>query len=246
MARLNDEEQHRLVNELVSTVKEFTPGWTNQPDPDPGITLLELLTWLLDSLGFEAEGLSDRRRVLLTQLVDELSKLLRDSCTSGSLTRPRFFSGQLLTAADLEAEQDYTRKSMRQHNRCFFGSGIVTGLAVALDSSSVANDEPVITVAPGCAIDSDGEQLILCEPLSCLLRARILAGYVILCYFEQAIDPVPALSGSLEPSRITEGVAVHFEERLPGKGVAIARLERIAGRWVLDPQFRPAQIKFGS
>jgi len=51
--------------------------------------------------------------------------------------RPRFYDGRLLTAADLEDEQDYFREKIRLHNRLSHGWGVVTGLKV----SECANHE---------------------------------------------------------------------------------------------------------
>jgi hypothetical protein len=65
---------------------------------------------------------------------------------------------------------------------------------------------------------------------------------VVLRYFERAIDPITALSGPPESSRIEEGVAVAFEEKPLGQGVVIARLKRKAARWLLDRQFHPPKI----
>jgi hypothetical protein len=245
MSQLTDEQQRQLVSELVAAVKRFAPEWTSHSSSDPGVTLLELLAWLSDIFYYQLDRASDSKTDLLKHLIAKLSALCPSTCTTSDLTRPRFFNGQLLTAADLQAEQDYSRKMMWRHNRCLFGTGIVTGLRVTLDSSSSTKDEPVITVAPGCAIAPDGQQLSVCEALRCVLRARGPAGYVVLQYFERAIHPihpVPTPSGPPECSRIEEGVAVAFEEEPLGQGLAIARLKRKPGRWVLDRQFHPPKI----
>lgn len=242
MSQLTDEQQRLLVSELVAAVKRFAPDWTSHSSSDPGVTLLELCAWLCDIIDYRQDRASDSKTDLLKHFIAKLSAICPGTCTTSDLRRPRYFYGQLLTAADFQAEQDYSRKMMRRHNRCLFGTGIVTGLRVTLDSSSSTKDEPVITVAPGCAIASDGQQLSVCEALRCVLRARGPAGYVVLQYFERAIDPVPTPSGPPECSRIEEGVAVAFEEKLLGQGLAIARLKRKAGRWVLDRQFHLSKI----
>jgi hypothetical protein len=242
MSQLTDEQQRELVSELVAAVKRFAPDWTTHSSSDPGVTLLQLFAWLCDTFDYRLGRASDSKTDLLKHLITKLSAMCPGTCTASDLTRPRFFYGQLLTAADLQAEQDYFRKMTRRHNCCLFGTGIVTGLRVTLDSSSSTKDEPVITVAPGCAIAPDGQQLSVCEALRCVLRARGLAGYVVLQYFERAIDPVPTPSGPPECSRIEEGVALAFEEKPLGQGLAIARLKRKAGRWVLDRQFHPSKI----
>jgi hypothetical protein len=240
MARLTEEEQRALAGEFLAAVKRLVPEWTNPPDSDPGVTLLELFAWLLDNLQFEQATPSDRKRAALRQVLEKLSAFSRDSCTSkGGLTRPRYFTGKLLTEGDFQGEQDYVREKMRRHNRCLFGFGVVTGLQVTLESNSETNEQLVVTVSPGCAIDANGEQITVCEPLRCTLPTRISAGYVIARYFEQAVDPLPTVvDGSIECSRIQEGVAVEFEQNMPTDGVALAHLEQVDGKWRLDLQFR--------
>lgn len=243
MARLSEDEQRALASEFVVAVQKIAPEWTNPPDTDPGVTLLELFAWLLDQLQFVQTTASDRKTAVLRQALERLNALLRNSCVSTcGLTRPRYFTGRLLTAADFQAEQDYLREKLRRHTRCLFGFGVVTGLEVALASSSGASQQPVVTVSPGCAIDRNGDVITICEPLLCTLHTRISSGYVVARYFEQAVDPVPAADGSTECSRIEEGAAIEFEQTLPADGVALARLERKDGRWILDSRFPPHSI----
>ena len=240
--QLTGDQQRQLVSELVAAVKTIAPDWTSRSSSDPGVTLLELLAWVADTFDFRLDQAPDTKTDLLNRLVAKLAAIPPGTCTTSVLTRPRYFYGQLLSAADFQAEQDYSRNMMKRHNCCLFGSGIVTGLRITVDSSSSTKDEPVITVAPGCAIAPDGQLLSVCEALRCVLRAFGPAGYVVLRYFERAVDPIPALSGTPEPSRFEEGVAVAFEEKPLGQGVAIARLNRKAGRWVLDRQFHPPKV----
>jgi hypothetical protein len=245
MSQLTDELQRQLAGDLVAAVERFAPDWTSHSSSDPGITVLELFAWLCDVFNFSMDRSSAPKTDLLKQLIAKLSSISPRTLSTSDLTRPRFFNGQLLTAADFQAEQDYSRKMMWLHNRCLFGTGIVKGLRVTLDSSSSTKDEPVITVAPGCAIAPDGQQLIVCEALRCVLRTRGPLGYVVIQYCERAINPGPTPSGAPECSRIEEGVAVVFEDAPIGplgSGLAIARLKRKAGRWVLDPQFHAPKI----
>jgi hypothetical protein len=243
MGRLTGDKQRVLAGEFMAAVTRIAPEWTNQPDPDPGVTLVELFAWLLDNLAFGETTASERKRAVLRQALEKLNALLRDNCTStNDLTRPRYFTGQLLTAADFQAEQDYVREKVRRHNRCMFGFGVVTGLQVTLESNSETSDQPLVTISPGCAIDPNGEQITVCERLCCTLHPHTSAGYVIVRYCEQTINPVP-VDGSSECSRIEEGVAVEFEPNLPTDGVAIARLEHIEGKWMLDSQFRHHTIR---
>ena len=73
--------------------------------------------------------------------------------------RPRYFPGQLLTNADLEADQRYFIEKNKLHNRHLVGSGVVCGLAVRC-----GNCDGVVVVEPGYAIDCCGNDIVLCDP----------------------------------------------------------------------------------
>src|SRR5580765_8856337 len=48
------------------------------------------------------------------------------------LQRPNYFTGRLLTAADLTSEQEYHRRMHRYHNLHLHGVGVVHGLKVSV------------------------------------------------------------------------------------------------------------------
>lgn len=73
-----------------------------------------------------------------------------------NLSRPAFFDGQALTAADLTAVQDYHCDLLWRHQRTLHGWGIASGFAVAGATSAKTVD-----VAPGYAIDSGGRSIVL-------------------------------------------------------------------------------------
>ena len=74
------------------------------------------------------------------------------------LERPRYFSGQLLTEADLNSEQAYMLAKQRLHNRYLHGSGIVCGLQVSCSKCAGA-----VTIQSGYAIDPCGNDIIVCN-----------------------------------------------------------------------------------
>jgi hypothetical protein len=63
------------------------------------------------------------------------------------MERVRFFDGQLLTAADFEAEQKYHLEKRRLHNRMLHGFGVVDGLRVSVAGGTDAT----VVVSPGFA-----------------------------------------------------------------------------------------------
>jgi hypothetical protein len=83
---------------------------------------------------------------------------------SQSLKRPNFFSGKLVTAEDLELEQQYFREKLKRHNRTLHGFGIVTGLKVSVSSGQ-------IIVEPGLALDCEGNEVIVDTEQSILTPA---------------------------------------------------------------------------
>ncbi|GAA1061427.1 hypothetical protein [Agromyces bracchium] len=69
---------------------------------------------------------------------------------------PRFFAGQLLTADDLNAEQDVDTGLRRLHNRMLHGWGIAAGLAVTGGRGGTS-----VTVGAGYALDAAGRELVV-------------------------------------------------------------------------------------
>jgi hypothetical protein len=72
--------------------------------------------------------------------------------------RPRYFTGQLLTAEDLEAEQSYFLTGRRAHNRLLHGWGVVCGLDVTPSGSGG------VVVEAGVAIDGLGREIVVPTP----------------------------------------------------------------------------------
>src|SRR5271166_4052048 len=75
------------------------------------------------------------------------------------LCRPRFFAGQLLTEQDLNRLDQYIIAKNQLHNRYLVGHGVVCGLEVKC--SPCAN---TVSVSSGYAIDTCGNDIIVCSP----------------------------------------------------------------------------------
>ena len=76
------------------------------------------------------------------------------------LCRPRFFAGQLLTEQDLNRLEDYILAKNRLHNRYLVGHGVVCGLEVTCSPCGAST----VQVSPGTAIDTCGNDIIVCSP----------------------------------------------------------------------------------
>ncbi len=158
--------------------------------------------------------------------------------------RSRFFTGQLLTANDLQREQDYHRDKARQHNRFLHGWGVVAGLKVSVDQGAVV-------VAPGLALDCAGNELILATEERVSLSGLTGRHYVTIRYIELPTAQIPSPSGEVEVSRIKEAVALRVlstnpqagHSALPSGGpgcgqsheLCLASISRLGSRWRVTP-----------
>jgi hypothetical protein len=171
---------------------------------------------------------------------------------TAAFTRPRFFNGKLITAADLELEQEYFRAKSKLHNRSLHGFGIVSGLKVTVSSGQ-------IVVEPGLALDCEGNELVIGTQQSIALppTSDCRAAFVNLRFVEEGGDLVP--TGGEEPSTITETFALSFAPENSNRGhrhlrahwlacgkphaLTIAKLKRGAHGWRVERGYRPPAIK---
>ena len=164
------------------------------------------------------------------------------------LKRPRFFAGQLLSATDLEAEQEYFLQKQRRHNRGLHGYGVVSGLDVS------AKDN-VLIVSDGMALDASGNEVVVPNCLQIPIKRRGRVAYLVVRYHENETDPVPVQidsNGGVEFSRIEEGfeIAITSTQAVANPSarktaanqiesdVVLARLVMRRGRWQVDRKFR--------
>lgn len=182
-------------------------------------------------------------------------------CSPTPLKRNHYFSGQLLTAADFAAEQEYFLDRLRRHNRFCHGWGIVCGLDLNIIRA-------IVTVEPGMALDCAGNEIILEEQASIALPIgqTIQSVYVEIRYAECYSDQVPIYgapcnsnSESGQYSRIVEsyelklevedhsGGHVQHEGRCKpcgtAHGVSLGRLRWSERRWSIDAEYRPYEAR---
>ena len=156
------------------------------------------------------------------------------------LLRVRYFAGQVLSAADLQAEQDYFRERLRRHNLAVLGWGVASGLNVGVEGDSVV-------VGPGYAIGPDGEEIVVSSPLSVALPIACDPVFLALRRQERLVDPVPSPSptgpGDVEYTRIEESAALVFAaDASSSDSIALARLRRGRSGWAPDRRFRPRPL----
>jgi len=149
--------------------------------------------------------------------------------------RVRYFSGQLLSADDFNAEQEYFRGKQRTLNRLVLGYGVVSGLETTVGGGSV-------TVTPGLALDPRGNEI----SVDCSVAVKLPRGtkpvFLLLEYLERETDPVPTQDG-LQASRIEEGFRLIFGSEPPLGAVPLAKLTRRSGRWQPSRGFRVPRIR---
>ena len=75
------------------------------------------------------------------------------------LERPRYYQGQMLTAGDFTAEQEYHLNRRYLINRLLYGWGVVCGLAVGRHAES-GDDSSAVAVSAGVALDGCGREII--------------------------------------------------------------------------------------
>jgi hypothetical protein len=177
---------------------------------------------------------ADRVGISLSELAGTVERLAGDK-------RPRYFDGQLLSAADFALEQQYLIRKRQLHNRALHGFGVVTGLAVTLASSSGA-----IVIEPGLALDRQGHELQLHDAVALEIGSPDGSCYVIIEYTERETDPVilPANTTQTAASRIEEGIVIRLSEDEPiDEGVPLTRLVADSGGWKIDDAFTPPRCR---
>jgi hypothetical protein len=168
--------------------------------------------------------------------------------------RNHFFSGRMLTAADLEREQNYFRDKLKLHNRLLHGFGIVNGLEVSIRGGE-------LHINGGFAIDCEGNEIVVAERVTQALPATSLDTclYLTIHYREQLTDFTPTSGSSSEAGVIEEGFALEFESQNPNQnhkhahgrwracgkphGLVLARLRKSSGQWRIDRRLRRLLVK---
>ena len=145
MRKLSDEQWQSLASGLAREIARLGlgPDWTEHNTHDPGITVLELLTYALTDLQYRSSTLDANGRALARRVAQ-----LAESLATAT------------DADDLTAETSYVRDKARRHNRMLHGVGVVSGLGVTLEPGSGAQ----VTIAPGLALDARGQEIEVTAP----------------------------------------------------------------------------------
>jgi hypothetical protein len=157
------------------------------------------------------------------------------------LKRVNYFAGQLLTAADFQAEQRYFLERLRLHNMNCHGVGIVSGLEVSTSEGPARS----IIVSPGTALGPLGNEINLVSAVRCPLPVKCELTYLVLYYAERDADPVPiheSDTGQSMASRVEEYAILQYQasESLAYShiGIVLARLIKVRRQWKVDQEFQ--------
>jgi hypothetical protein len=152
------------------------------------------------------------------------------------LRRVNYVTGQLLTAEDLQRDQEYFRDRLRRHNRALHGWGVVSGLGV--DAVEHNDGSVTVTVTPGYALGPQGDEIVVAEQVSLALPAAGAHWVVAARYDERLVEPVPAAVvgpgdpgvrfGAIEESPVVEVLAA-LPEDPDSPWVTLAELHRPRG-----------------
>lgn len=243
MLRIEENGYRELARVLQEWVASHAPDWTDANGGDPGITLLELLAFVAESLEARGDPIPERGRLNAARLARSALALAGGTRPAQrcALARNRYFAGRLLGAEDFQLEQDYFRERMRRLNRALHGAGIVDGLQVSVRPDGTGEQ---VVVQPGIAIDPHGEEIdVRCEASAALPKAGSQL-FVTLAFEERLTHPLPALDDEeVQFTRVEETFALHVEESAGENTIALARVARTRAGWKVDEAFLAPRLK---
>ena len=244
-----DKQWTGLARDLQRALTRVAPDWKDAGPQDPGITVMELMAYVLDELQSRSDALDPRVRLLARRVAERASALAAapdNSDCAGALQRVNYVSGMLLGVDDFRVEQDYFRTRLNRHNRLLHGSGIVDGLAVTVEAGT--NGSPQVTLAPGFALDRHGNEICVDVPVVLSLPAQPAALFVQLSHAEQETGLAPMPGGSpldattAQATRIAETFSATLAADPAVDAVLVARLRQVRGRWRVDTGFKAQRV----
>ena len=233
-----------LATALYRRLTAHPPDWTDESATDPGVVLVQLFAFLCETLLYRSNMLPEHSKARIVRLAQRALSIpaAKNAPQTASLTRPRYFPGQLLSAEDFEAEQLYTRERMRRHNRELHGFGIVRGLGVSVEPGDMEQGGRVV-LGPGFAIAPDGEEITVPDGATQPLPLEGCTLFVTLGYSERPARPVPVGVGTDTVfTRVEESFALAVEEKVPADKVILARLIHVGACWCVDQSFDALRV----
>ncbi len=84
LPNLDTKTYEEISEEMVASIPKYTDKWTNHNPSDPGITILEMLSWIAETTLYRMNGIPNESYVNFLRLVagasgtDEVERLLKD------------------------------------------------------------------------------------------------------------------------------------------------------------------------
>lgn len=84
LPNLDTKTYEEISEEMVASIPKYTDKWTNHNPSDPGITILELLSWIAETTLYRMNGIPNESYINFLRLVagasgtDEVERLLKD------------------------------------------------------------------------------------------------------------------------------------------------------------------------
>ena len=231
-----------LAADFRKAMQSSVPQWTDPPESDPRVTILEMFAFVAEGLVFHTGEIPERGRATARRAAAALAAL-GETCEPGgeSLKRPLFFNGQLLDAATFAAEQDYHREKLRRLNRAVLGYGVISGLAVHVEPGDSGGGR--VVVEPGHAIDRRGEQVSLPCRATLAVPAHGESAFVTVRLWDHTCTASPTAGGLPDGMPIVEEAClIGVSSAVIQPAFALARLVRSDGRWQVDPLFATPRV----
>ncbi len=159
------------------------------------------------------------------------------------LRRPRYVTGQLLTAEDFDREQQYVLDRLRRHNRSCHGMGVVSGLELRVRG-------PAAIVSPGLALDCLGDEIVLPAEATVVLPPcpPCPEQYLVIAAAEEVDERGVTESWSLTWSPADPGKGHRERYRRwdscgTAHGISLGRVRWAAGRWRVNRAYHPRRVR---
>jgi hypothetical protein len=140
------------------------------------------------------------------------------------IKRPNYFTSQFLVEKDFDDEQAYHLNSRRRHNRLLHTSGVVDGLGVTVVGGRT------VQVSTGTAIDNNGREIVLNDPVVYTLGTGGGGSDVYLTIaYQELFDPADRFipSGLDDFTRTTERPLLQDSTTVPAADGSVIVLARI-------------------
>ena len=149
--------------------------------------------------------------------------------TNFATERPNYFPGQYLLEDDFELQHKYFSDRQCYHNQSLHISGIIEGLEV-----EVIQDEKVVQIKSGSAINNHGELIILKEDILFSEFNNITTGELYIQYSEEKqVKQQKDIADSY--TRWKENPKVEFADTTPDNCVKLAKLTISEDTIIPDP-----------